>query len=293
MDRPDNNADARSVDAVSRRAFAASSVAAGVVGSAGSTQAKAHMEKTIVETDVTITTPDGSCDAALFHAAEGKARPAVVMFPDALGLRPVFRDMGRRLAGDGHTVLVPNPFYRTRKAPVFGDDFDFSNPTDRAKLGPLRAPLTPEAVMRDGLAYVAFLDAHKAVDRKAKMGSVGYCMGGAMTMQVSAAAPTRFGAGVSMHGGGLVTDKPDSPHLLVPKLNAAYYFGIAANDDERDPKAKDGLKAAFAAANRQAKIEVYETAQHGWCVKGSPVYKEPDAERAWSEMLALYKRALV
>jgi carboxymethylenebutenolidase len=168
-----------------------------------------------------------------------------------------------------------------------------------AKLGELRKPLTPEAVMRDGTALVAFLDSQAAVKKSAKIGVVGYCMGGPMTMQTAAAVPNRIGAGASFHGGGLVTDKPDSPHLLVPKIKARYYFGIAANDDERQPDAKTKLDEAFRATHLPAKIEVYPGTLHGWCVKDmpgqpdKPIYNEQQAERAWSELASLYKQALV
>jgi carboxymethylenebutenolidase len=210
------------------------------------------------------------------------------------------RDMAKRLAADGFTVLVPNPFYRTTKPPGLSLDFDFSSPTDRAKMDVLRAPLTSDAVMQDATAYVKFLDVQAAVDKKAKMGVFGYCMGGPMSMQAAAANPGRIGAGASFHGGGLVTDKPDSPHLLVPKMKAQFYFGVAMNDDERQPEAKTKLAEAFKAANLQAKIEVYDGCLHGWCVKDMPktpgkpaIYNEPQAERAWGELTSLFKRAHV
>ena len=209
------------------------------------------------------------------------------------------RAMAKRLAADGYTVLVPNPYYRSTKAPGLAPDFDFGNPADRAKLEALRAPLTSAAVMQDSTAYVAFLDAQPSVNKKAKVGVVGYCMGGPMTVQAAAANPERIGAGASFHGGGLVTDKPDSPHLLVAKIKAQYYFGIAANDDQKQPDAKTRLEEAFHAANVPAKIEVYEGTLHGWCVKdmplqaGKPIYNEPQAERAWNELITLYKRAQV
>jgi carboxymethylenebutenolidase len=209
------------------------------------------------------------------------------------------RAMAKRLAALGHAVLVPNPYYRSTKAPGLSMDFDFANPADRSKLDALRAPMTGDAVMRDAAAYVAFLDDQAGVDRKAKIGVVGYCMGGPMTMQAAAACAGRIGAGASFHGGGLVTDKPDSPHLLVPRIRAQFYFGIAASDDEKQPDAKIKLKEAFEAAKIPAKIEVYAGTLHGWCVPdmklqaGKPIYNEPEAERAFSELTALYKRALV
>lgn len=274
----------------SRREFAGGALAAGVAATAAPAAAQPRQ---VTETDVSIKTADGSVDAAFFHPAGRGSWPGVIIFADALGLRPVFREMGRRMAAEGYAVLVPNPFYRTRKAPVIEGPFDFANPTDRAKLTELRAPLTAEAVMRDASAYVSWLDAQPSVNRKAKIGVQGYCMGGPMTMQAAAVANTRIGAAASFHGGGLVTDKPDSPHLLIPKINANSYFGVARNDDQRDPAAKDKLREAFAAARKPAKIEVYADADHGWCVKGSAVYQEAAAEKAWSELLALYKTSLI
>jgi carboxymethylenebutenolidase len=281
---------------ISRREFTALTVAAAVGAATGVTAAPVTET---VDTDVSVKTPSGTCDAALVHPQGGGRWPAVILFPDAFGLRPTMRAMAKRLAMDGYTVLVPNPYYRLTKAPGIGPGFDFGNPTDRAKLDTLRAPLTSDAVMQDATAHVAFLDAHAGVNVKAKIGVVGYCMGGPMTMQAAAANPGRIGAGASFHGGGLVTDKPESPHLLVPKIKAQFYFGIAANDDEKQPDAKTKLDESFHAAKGSAKIEVYPGTLHGWCVPdmplqaGKPIYNEPLAERAWIELVTLYKRALV
>jgi len=281
---------------ISRREFTALTLAAGVSAAAG---AAAASVTEMIDTDVLVKTPSGTCDAALVHPQGGDRWPAVIIFPDIFGLRPTMRAMAKRLATDGFTVLVPNPFYRSTKAPGIFPDFDFGNPADRAKLDAFRAPMTSEAVMQDSAAYVAFLDAQPSVNSKAKMGVVGYCMGGPMAMQAAAANPTRIGAGASFHGGGLVTDKPDSPHLLVPKIKAQFYFGIAASDDEKQPDAKTKLREAFDAAKVPVKIEVYAGTLHGWCVQdmplqaGKPIYNEPQAERAWNELIALYKRAQV
>jgi carboxymethylenebutenolidase len=281
---------------ISRREFTALTVAAGVSAATGVTAAPVTET---VDTDVSVKTPSGTCDAALVHPQGSGRWPAVILFPDAFGLRPAMRAMAKRLAMDGYTVLIPNPYYRSTKAPGIGPGFDFGNPTDRAKLDVLRAPLTGDAVMQDAAAYVAFLDGHAGVNTKKKMGVVGYCMGGPMTMQAAAADPDRIGAGASFHGGGLVTDKADSPHLLVPKIRAQYYFGIAASDDEKQPDAKTKLDEAFRTAKGSAKIEVYPGTLHGWCVPdmplqgGKPIYNEPQAERAWNELVTLYKRALV
>jgi carboxymethylenebutenolidase len=194
-------------------------------------------------------------------------------------------------------VLVPNPFYRTAKAPVFDDvaSFNFANQDMRAKLGTFTGPLnTAGNAEKDAVAYVAFLDAQSQVDKSKKIGTQGYCMGGPLVVKTAATIPDRIGAGASFHGGGLVSDQPGSPHLLAPKIKARMYFGVASNDDMRQPDAKDKLREAFAAAHVPAEIEVYP-ALHGWCVpdmpkgdNGMPIYSKPDAERAWGKLVALY-----
>jgi carboxymethylenebutenolidase len=274
--------------AMSRRGFGALALGAGVVASVSAIAADAA----VTESDIVIKTADGSCDAALFHPTGDGRWPGVVIFTDVLGLRPVFRDMGKRLAAEGYTVVVPNPFYRTRKAPVLSGPFDFSKPEDRAKLVELTTPLNNETKTRDATSYITYLDALPQVKTAAGIGVVGYCMGGPYTVLAAAAVPDRVGAGVSLHGGNLVTDKPDSPHLLIAKLKARYYFGIATNDDQRQPDAKDKLREAFAAANLPARIEVYEGCQHGWCVSDGMVYNKAGAERAYGELVALYRAAL-
>lgn len=279
---------------LARRDFVALSVAAGVT--AGSAMG-AGLE--VVETEVEIKTPDGVCDAAFIHPKNG-SHAGVLIWPDAFGLRPAMRNMGKRIAAEGYSVLVPNPFYRVAKAP-FSDasSFSFSNPADMAKLRPLMASVNaagnPE---KDAVAYVGFLDAQKQVNKSKKIGTQGYCMGGPLVVRTAAVLPDRIGAGGSFHGGGLVTDKPESPHLLAPKIKAQMYFGIAASDDSRQPDAKDKLKESFGEAHVPAEIEVYAGTIHGWCVpdmpmqNGTPVYNKPDAERAWAKLVALYKSAL-
>ncbi len=281
---------------VGRRDFVALSVAAGL---AAATESLAAAGLDVVETDVEIKTPDGTCDAAFIRPKTG-SHPGVLLWPDAFGLRPAMRDMAKRLAAEGYSVLVPNPFYRISKAPFTdASTFSFQNPADRAKLTPLmasvNAPGNPE---KDAAAYVAFLDAQKEVNKSRKIGTQGYCMGGPLVVRTAASLPDRIGAGASFHGGGLVTAKPDGPHLLAPKIKAHMYIGIASNDDERQPDAKDKLKEAFAAAKVPAEVEVYAGAMHGWCVpdmpqqNGAPIYNKPAAEQAWAKLLALYRAAL-
>jgi carboxymethylenebutenolidase len=281
---------------IARRDFVALSVAASFTATAES-GAAADLE--VVESDVEIKTPDGMCDAAFLHPKSG-SHPGVLIWPDAFGLRPSMREMARRLAVAGYSVLVPNPFYRISKAPFTdASSFNFQNPADMAKLRPLMASATaPGAAEKDAVAYVAFLDAQKAVNQSRKIGTQGYCMGGPLVVRTAATAPGRIGAGASFHGGGLVTDKPESPHLLAPKIKAHMYFGIAASDDERQPDAKDKLKEAFAAAHVPAEVELYAGTLHGWCVpdmpvqNGNPTYSKPDAERAWGKLMALYEANL-
>ena len=278
---------------VSRRDFIARSVAAGLVAATGQSFAATLA---VVEKEVTVKTPDGACDAAFIHPASG-AYPGVIIWADALGLRPTMRDMAKRLAADGYSVLVPNPFYRVSKAPQFttAANLDFKSPDLMTKIGPLMSSVQAAgAAEKDAIAYVAFLDAQPQVDRTKKIGTQGYCMGGGLVVRTAASVPERIGAGASFHGGGLVTDKPDSPHLLAPKIKARMYFGVAANDDRRQPHAKDKLKESFAKAGVPAEVEVYP-AKHGWCVPdmpiedGAPIYDNAQADRAWMKLVALYK----
>jgi carboxymethylenebutenolidase len=280
---------------VSRRDFVALSVAGGLAVVAGTARAALP----VVETEVTIATPDGSCDAAFIHPPIG-AHPGVLIWPDAFGLRPSMRAIARRLAAEGYAVLVPNPFYRVGKAPMYetAATVDFRDPTTMQKLGPLMGSVNASgAAEKDAIAYVAFLDAQTQVDKAKKIGTQGYCMGGALVVRSAAAVPARVGAGASFHGGALVTDKPDSPHLLAPKIHGRMYFGVAANDDQRQPDAKTKLRESFAAAGVPAQVEVY-SARHGWCVPdmpseaGAPIYDAAEAERAWAKLLELYRASL-
>jgi len=276
---------------LSRRGFVALSLAAGL---SAATRSASGKELPVIETDVEVKTPDGICDAVFIHPAKD-SHPGVLVWPDSLGLRPVFRELGKRIAAEGYSVLVPNHLYRMAKAPVYDESFNYArNPADREKAHRMVAPfLAPGAAERDAVAYVAFLDAQRQVNKKKKMGTHGYCLGGAYVVKTAALFPDRIGAGVSFHGGFLVTDKPNSPHLLAPKIKARLYFAIASDDDKREPEVKDKLKEAFAAAKVRAEIEVYPNAPHGWCVPDSKAAdNKPEAERAWAKLVALYKVAL-
>jgi carboxymethylenebutenolidase len=272
---------------LSRRSLGLAAVAA--VGFATAAEAKAMAE--VTEKDVTVKTPDGSCDAVLYTPPGKGPFPAVLIWTDIAGLRPAFRDMGRRLSANGYVVLVPNPFYRSAKAPVVDANFNFNDPDQRKRLFSYRAAMTNDGVDKDATAFIAFLDAQPKVSKKKKVGVQGYCMGGALVMRTGAISK-RIGAGGSFHGGTLVSKNPDSSHLLAPKLHGEYLICEAQNDDKTDPSAKDTVRAAFEAANLKFKLDVYP-AMHGWCVPGSAVYDPAQAERAWAELLSMYQRALV
>ena len=271
----------------SRRDFVARSIAAGVVVATGSVSAAALA---LTETTVNIKTPDGTCDAAFVHPTSG-THPGVLFWPDGIGLRPSMRAMAKRLAEDGYSVLVPNPFYRVGKAP-FWEDASRLDAKEREKLPPLIASINaPGAAERDAAAFISWLDRQPSVNRSRKIGTQGYCLGGRLVMKTAATAPDRVGAGASFHGGGLVTDGPDSPHLLVPTIKAKMYFAVASDDDKQQPDAKDRLREAFAAVNNPAEIRVF-AGLHGWCVLDGRQYARADAEEAWAKLLSLYKTAL-
>jgi carboxymethylenebutenolidase len=241
----------------------------------------------VTESDVTIMTPDGTTDAYFVHPATGTA-PGVLVWPDIFGLRPAFRQMGKRLAESGYSVLVVNPFYRTQKAPTA----DKGSATPIPDLMPLAQTLNETTHMTDAKAFIGWLDKQASVAKNRKMGVQGYCMGGPIAFRTAAAMPDRIGAVGSFHGGGLVTDMPNSPHLQASKTKAQFLIAIAANDDMRSPNEKNVLKDTFAKANLPAEIEVYTGAAHGWCPPDSGVYNEPQAEKAWTRLLALYGKAL-
>jgi carboxymethylenebutenolidase len=250
---------------------------------------RAANAQAVTEKDVEIRTPDGVCDAYFVHPSSG-AHAAVLVWPDILGLRPAFRQMGKRLAESGYSVLTVNPFYRGKRAPVVPPGSAFDAET-RAIVGPLAGQLNATTHVSDAKAFIAWLDQQPQVDKNRKIGTTGYCMGGPITMRTAAAVADRVGAGASFHGGGLVSQNPDSPHLLVPQMKAQYLFAVAQNDDMRDPEAKNVLRDTFAKAKLDAEIEVYP-ADHGWCPPDSQVHDMAQAEKAWSRMLALFERAL-
>jgi len=240
----------------------------------------------VAEREVTITTADGSCDAYFVAPTSGPA-PGVLVWPDVFGLRPAFRQMGRRLAESGYSVLVVNPFYRQMKAPTAAQ----GGQTPIAQVMPLMQALTPAMHLSDGKTFVAWLDAQAEVDKARKLGTTGYCMGGPIAVRTASVAPGRVGAVGTFHGAAMVTAGPDSPHRLVAQTQAQYLIAVAQNDDAKDPEAKASLRAAFDIAKLQAEVEVYPAA-HGWCPPDTQVYDAAQSERAWARLLATFGKAL-
>lgn len=270
---------------LSRREFAAIGASAALAGCAGGAM-DGEDNSEIREGIVEITTADGVADAFFVRPAKG-AHPGIVMWPDIAGLRDAFKIMARKLAADGFAVLVVNQYYRGGPAPVMQSFSEFRTPEGQEKIKPLREALTAEAITRDAKAYVAFLDGDAAVDKTRGIGSNGYCMGGPFTVRTAAAAPNRVGAAVSLHGAGLVTDAPDSPHRLLAGTKASYMIAVARNDDAKDPASKDAFRKAAEAVGRPVDVEVY-AADHGWTVPDSPAWDPTEADRAWQKMVALF-----
>jgi carboxymethylenebutenolidase len=271
---------------LSRRQFGAFALGAGFV----SLPQVANAAET-KDTEAEIKTADGVADAYFVHPAKGK-HPGVLIWPDIYGLRPAFKQMAKRLAESGYSVLVINPFYRIKKAPTSAPDADFTDPETRKVLSGMSATMTAATALIDATAFIGYLDSQSSVDKKRKIGTMGYCMGGPLVMRTASNFPERVGAGASFHGGNLVTDKPDSPHLFIPKMKAQFLIAVAENDDQRLPDAKNVLRTEFDKAHLKAEIEVYAGTLHGWCPIDAKVYNQEQAEKAWSRMLVLFKTAL-
>jgi carboxymethylenebutenolidase len=272
---------------LSRRQFGALGFGASVMAMLPAVANAAEVKAT----EVLIKTPDGVCDANFVHPVKG-ASAAVLVWPDIFGLRDSFRDMGKRLAESGYAVLTINPFYRLQKAPTSAKGASFSDPATREALLKQAGSLTPTTQVTDAKAFIAWLDSQSVVDKKRRIGTTGYCMGGPMVFRTAATVPARVGAGATFHGGGLTTNDATSPHLLIPQMKASFVIAIAANDDASNPESKNVLRKSFADAKLKAEIEVYEGAQHGWCPPDAQVYNQVQAEKAWGRLLELFKTSL-
>ena len=274
---------------LTRREFAVVSAGVGLAVLWPESASAAALE--VVDQEVVVTTPDGKADCYFVHPVSGK-HPGVILWPDAFGLRSAMRQMGKRLASSGYSVLVVNPYYRKTKAPFLPEGASFADPETRDKIMAMMGTLSAATHRADAKTFVDYLDAQPSVDRARKIGTLGYCMGGPITLRTAAARADRIGAAASFHGGGLATDKEDSPHKLVPEMKASFLIAIAANDDEQEPRVKDVLRESFEKNHLAAEIEVYAGALHCWCPPDMPVYDEAKAERAWSRLLVLFGSAL-
>ncbi|MBU6269011.1 MAG: dienelactone hydrolase family protein [Sphingomonadales bacterium] len=271
---------------LTRRAFALTGGATALWAATVSTAVAAGND--LAEATVRIPTADGMADAFFVHPVRG-THPGIVVWPDIAGLRDAYKVQARRLAQAGYAVLVVNPYYRSAPAPVLNSFSEFRTPEGQARLKPMIASINPARTTADAAAFVTWLDTQPAVSRKRHIGSVGYCMGGPFAVRTAVAAPARVGAAASMHGGGLVSEAPDSPVKLLANTRASYLFAIGRNDDARSPGDKDALKAAAAVAHRPAEIAVY-AADHGWTTLDGTTYNKAEAERAWARMLALFAK---
>lgn len=270
---------------LSRREFAAIG-AAGVLTACTGAESQAK-GRALTEAMVAVPTPDGTADAFFVHPAKGKY-PAVILWPDVAGLRDAYKEMARRLAAEGIAVLAVNHYYRAAKAPLLATMAEWRSPVGQEKLKPAIATLSPANTVRDAAAFVAWLDKQGAVNKRKGIGTQGYCQTGSFAIRSAAALPARVKAAASFHGGGLVTDQPDSPHLLFKLSKASFLIAIARNDDARAPADKDALRAAATESGRPVEVEVYY-ADHGWCTLDAPIYDKAEADRAWGRLLALYK----
>jgi len=243
----------------------------------------------VIEKQVDIKTADGVVDCDLIYPAEIGKWPAVIMYTDIGGRRDTFVEMGKSLASEGYIVLIPNPFYRLQRAPVY-QNFKFGTDETTARMGEVRKYVTATGAITDAHAFVGFLNGLPQFS--GKIGTVGYCMGGGLAMRTAAAEPDKIQAAASFHGSQLASDAPDSPHTLAPKIKAQLYFGFAVEDKNMPQEAIDRLNAALDAAGVKYEGETYWGARHGWCVKDHSVYHEHQAEHAWHHMLEFFKSTL-
>jgi carboxymethylenebutenolidase len=246
----------------------------------------------MVEHDIELTTADGKADAVLFTPTEETALPGILHIPDIRSIRETHRAMARRLAAEGYTVLMPNPFYRTARPPVMGPEIKHGSPEFVKRIQELSAPFTPEGLERDLCIFLDYLLTRPST-AMGKVGAVGYCIGGGIALRAAAVKPDRVGAVASFHGGGLYKEgNPASPHLALPRVKARLYFGHAVDDKSMTSDDISGLQGALELWGGEYTSEVYEGAHHGWTVPDNPAYNKPQAERAFAKMKALFKETL-
>jgi carboxymethylenebutenolidase len=254
-------------------------------------KSKANMNDDVVEMALHARTPDGDAEGFLYHPDAKGPWPGVLFYTDIGGIRQAPRGQARRLASEGYSVLVPNLFYRTSSLPVFTFKINLGDERTTRRFAELSAPLTPEAMDRDAAAYVDFLAARLDVAKR-PMGVVGYCYSGTMAMRTAAVRPDKIEALASFHAGRLPVDAPASPHLLLPKIKARLYFGHAVEDRSMPEEAVKKFEEALRTWGGKYESETYASAFHGWTMTDSPVYNQPQAERAFGKLTELLSETL-
>lgn len=245
----------------------------------------------MIEQAIEIQTPDGLSEGFLYRDERGKKLPGVIYLTDIGGIRPSKREMAKRVAAEGYTVLMPNVFHRSGRPPMLDAATIATEETRMKRMAELREPLTPEAIERDAGSFVDFLASQDGVG-PGPMGVVGYCFTGGFALRLASVRPDRIAAAASFHGGGLVTDSPTSPHFLLPRIRARLYFGHAVQDRSMPEAAIEKLDKALEAWGGVYQSEVYEGANHGWTVTDSPVYNPKQAERAFEKLKELLRVTL-
>ena len=240
---------------------------------------------------ITIRTADGECPTHVLTPEGDGPWPAVIIYMDALGMRPAMVEVAERLAANGYLALLPDIFYRSIPYHIPTPTEVFASGDFMGIIGPLMAATGPDKAAEDTRYFLDYLDTRSDVKGK-KVGTVGFCMGGGMAIAAAGTWPDRVGAAASYHGGRLAVDEPNSPHLLAPKIKAEVYVAGADNDQSYPPEMHEALKKAFDEAGVNYRAEIYEGAMHGWMKPDFPIYNEEAAERGWREMLALFGRAL-
>ena len=243
-----------------------------------------------IEQHFSIPLADGASEAYLY-SKPGERLPGVIFLTDIGGIREAEQKSARRLAEQGYTVMMPNIFYRSGRPPVIKYPVDSNDDGSKARMAEIKKPLTPAAIARDASGYVDALAAQAAVS-DGPFGVVGYCFSGAFAMRTAAARPDKIAALASFHAGGLYQDSPDSPHLLLPKINARLYFGHAVQDKSMPAESIAKFEEALRKWDGHFESETYDGAYHSWTTLDSPVYNRPQAERAFAKLTELLARAL-
>jgi len=234
---------------------------------------------------------DGSSDSVLCNPASGSSCPGVLYFTDIGGIRDANRQSAERLAEQGYAVLMPNIFYRTGRVPLQPSLRTLDPDAQKKRMAELTTPLPPDVMERDASIYIDFLSAQKSTS-PGMIGVVGYCFSGKMAMYAAAAHPDKIAAAASFHGGGLFTDDPSSPHLALPRIKARLYFAHAVNDRSMPEEAITRFEQALQRWGGSFESETYEGAYHSWTATDSPVYNQPQAERAFSKLVELFTQTL-